>query len=94
MKKSLPTFVCVTALLSSTTIFAGLLDKKVEFSSLPAKVQETIKQQAEGGKIESIKQEKMKKEVIVYEVEVKRPDGKEYEFKVDENGVIFELEKD
>lgn len=36
----------------------------------------------------------MKKEVIVYEVEVKRPDGKEYEFKVDENGVILELEKD
>lgn len=35
----------------------------------------------------------MKKEVIVYEVEVKRPDGKEYEFKVDENGVILELEK-
>ena len=83
-----------TALLFTTTIFAGLLDKKVEFSSLPVKVQETIKQQAEGGKIESIEQEKMKKEVIVYEVEVKRPDGKEYEFKVDENGVILELEKD
>lgn len=94
MKKNLLTFACFITLSFSSTIFAGLLDKKVDFSSLPAKVQETIKQQAEGGKIESIEQEKMKKEVIVYEVEVKRPDGKEYEFKVDENGTILKLEKD
>lgn len=94
MKKNLLTFACFITFSFSSTVFAGLLDKKVEFSSLPAKVQETIKQQAEGGKIESIEQEKMKKEVIVYEVEVKRPDGKEYEFKVDENGTILKLEKD
>lgn len=72
---------------------AGLLDKKVELSTLPPKVQETIKLNAQGGTIESIEQEKEKREVTIYEVEVKKPDGTEIEFKVDEKGSLIELEK-
>ncbi|MCE7913445.1 MAG: PepSY domain-containing protein [Nitrosomonas sp. PRO4] len=81
------------ALFFASVSFAGLLDKKVELSTLPPKVQETIKLNAQGGTIKSIEQEKEKREVTIYEVEVKKPDGTEIEFKVDENGSLIELEK-
>ncbi len=84
----------VAGLFFSPLSLAGLLDKKVELSTLPPKVQETIKLNAQGGTIESIEQEKVKREVTVYEVEVKKSDGTEIEFKVDENGSLIELEKD
>ena len=84
----------VAGLFFSPPSLAGLLDKKVELSTLPPKVQETIKLNAQGGTIESIEQEKVKREVTVYEVEVKKSDGTEIEFKVDEHGSLIELEKD
>lgn len=85
----------LAVLLTSTMLFAGLLDKDVSLSSLPPKVQEAIKQHAEGGTIKSIEEESSKKDGLkVYEVEVKNSAGKEIEFKVDENGKLLELERD
>lgn len=74
--------------------FAGLLDKKVELSTLPAKAQNAINHHAQGGKIESIEEEKSDGKPTVYEVEVKKSDGKEFEFKVDEHGTLISKDKD
>lgn len=74
--------------------WAGMFDKDVELSSLPPKVQDAINQHAQGGKIDSIEQEKSDGKLTVYEVEVKKPDGKEFEFKVDENGTLISMDKD
>ncbi len=93
MKNKLIMLFAIATLMASTS-FAGLLDKKVDLSTLPSVVQETIKQHAQGGKIESIEEEGKKDGLKVYEVEVKKADGKEIEFKVDENGKLIEFEKD
>lgn len=86
--------VSVLVLSFSAVSWAGMFDKDVELSSLPPKVQEAIKQHAEGGKIESIEEEKSSGKPTVYEVEVKKSDGKELEFKVDENGALVSKDKD
>ena len=81
-------------LLTSTTLIADLLDKRVELSSLPRPVQEAIKQHSQGGNIKSIEEESSKKDGLkVYEVEVKNSAGKEIEFKVDETGKLLNLKK-
>ncbi|MGV8711982.1 MAG: PepSY domain-containing protein [Nitrosomonas sp.] len=77
----------------SSLSWAGIFDKDVELTSLPPKVQEAINQHAQGGKIDSIEQEKSDGK-LVYEVEVKQADGKEFEFKVDENGTLISMDKD
>ena len=78
----------------SSLSWAGIFDKDVELSSLPPKVQEAINQHAQGGKIDSIEREKSDGKLNVYEVEVKQADGKEFEFKVDENGTLISMDKD
>lgn len=74
--------------------FAGLFDKKIELSTLPAKAQDAINHHAQGGKIESIEEDKSDGKPTVYEVEVKQSDGKEFEFKVDEHGTLISKDKD
>ena len=72
-------------------------EEKVQWSSLPAVVQETITENAGDGKIEEIEKEAKKKNgepVIVYEVEVKKLDGKEIEIKVGEDGKLIKIEDD
>ena len=72
-------------------------DEKIQWSSLPAVVQETITENAGGGKIEEIEKEtktKNGKSVTVYEVEVKKSDGKEVEIKVGEDGKLIKIEDD
>ena len=72
-------------------------DATLQWSSLPAVVQETITENAGGGKIEEIEKEtktKNGKSVTVYEVEVKKSDGKEVEIKVGEDGKLIKIEDD
>jgi len=60
-------------------------EEKVQWSSLPSVVQETITGNVGNGKIEEIEKEtkiKNGKPITVYEVEIKKPDGKEKEIKV------------
>ncbi len=75
--------------------FAGA-DEEIEWSQVPPKVQETITEYMQGGEIEKIEKEVKKKEVpvVIYEAKVKKLDGKQVEIKVDENGVLIELDED
>ncbi|MCE7915315.1 MAG: hypothetical protein DYH15_11720 [Nitrosomonas sp. PRO4] len=73
----------------SSFSLAGTYDKDVELSSIPQKVLKTINQHAQGGRIERIERETSDGKFTVYEVEVKKADGKEFEFKVDENGTVI-----
>ena len=71
-------------------------EEKVQWSSLPTVVQETITEKAGDGKIEEIEKETKTKDgkpVTVYEVEVKK-DGKEIEIKVGEDGKLIKIEED
>jgi len=95
MNIKIRTLVSLMILLFATSSFAGLLgDEKVEWSQVPEKVQQTITQHLQGGTVEKIEKETMKKKVIVYEAEVRKPDGKKIEIKVEEDGTLVEIEKD
>jgi uncharacterized membrane protein YkoI len=84
------------ALLLSFT-FSGCADinnEKIEWAQLPLEVQKTFSENLEGGKILEIEKETEKKTITVYEATIQRPDGREIEIKVEENGMLFELEGD
>jgi hypothetical protein len=85
-----------TRLLLTAVIGAGLafgvsaqakeqMGEKVELKSLPAAVQQTIKEQAAGGEIVHVKREDDANGKWNYEVVVKTS-GKEWGFEVDPNG--------
>jgi uncharacterized membrane protein YkoI len=85
-----------TRLLLTAVISAGLafgvsaqakeqMGEKVELKSLPAAVQQTIKEQAAGGEIVHVKREDDPNGKWNYEVVVKTS-GKEWGFEVDPNG--------
>lgn len=87
--------VLLATLLFATSSFAGLFDdEKVEWSQVPKKVQQTITQHLQGGTIEEIEKETKSKKVIIYEAEVRKPDGKKIEIKVEEDGTLIEIEDD
>jgi len=72
-------------------------EEKIQWSSLPPVVQKTITENVGDGKIEEIEEEtktKSGKLVTVYEVEIKRSDGKEIEIKVREDGKLIKIEDD
>lgn len=94
MKNKLMILAAIFAFSFTSVSFSGLLDKKVELSTLPPIVQEAINRYAEDGKIESIEEERSKGDLAIYEVEVKKPDGSELEFKIDGNGKLIELERE
>ncbi len=75
--------------------FAGA-DEEIEWSQVPPKVQKTIIEYMQDGEIEKIEKEIKKKKVLVsiYAAKVKKPDGKKIQIKVDENGVLIELDDD
>lgn len=75
----------------SSPSFADRKEEKIEWSQVPSKVQQTINEHAQGGEILEIEKE-TEKQVIIYEAEVKKPDGKKFEIKVDENGKLIEIE--
>jgi uncharacterized membrane protein YkoI len=85
-----------TRLLLTAVIGAGLafgvsaqgkeqMGEKVELKSLPAAVQQTIKEKAAGGEIVQVKREDDTNGKWNYEVVVKT-NGKEWGFEVDPNG--------
>lgn len=86
--------VSLMLLIFATPSYARLFgDEKVEWSQVPAKVQQTIKEHSQGGEIEEIEIE-TEKDMKIYEATVKKPDGTEIEIKVNENGTLIELETD
>lgn len=70
-------------------------EEKIQWSSLPAVVQETVTENAGDGEIEEIEKEtktKNGKPATVYEIEIKKSDGKEIEIKVGEDGKLIKIE--
>ncbi len=89
------TLILTMTLIFATSSFASLFgEEKVEWSQVPVKVQETITEHLQGGKIVEIEKETKKKTITVCEAKVKKPDGKKIEIKVEEDGTLFELEED
>ncbi len=79
-------------MLFATSSYAGLFDEKVEMSQIPEKVQQTITQNAQNGTIQKVEKGTMKKKVIVYVATVKKPDGKEIEIQVEEDGALVKMD--
>jgi uncharacterized membrane protein YkoI len=85
------TRVLLTAVISAGLAFGvstqakEQMGEKVELKSLPAAVQQTIKEQAAGGEIVRVKREDDANGKWNYEVVVKTS-GKEWGFEVDPNG--------
>lgn len=87
------TILMLIALAFSTSGYASSNEEKVEWPQVPAKVQQTITEHAQGGEVLKVEKE-TKRNAVVYEAKVKKADGKKIEIKVDENGKLIEIEDD
>ena len=94
------TFLLVTLPVTLAFVVSGCeseKEEKIQWLSLPPVVQQTITENAGDGKIEEIEKERKTKNgklVTVYEVEIKKSDGKEFEIKVGEDGKLIKIEDD
>jgi TRAP-type C4-dicarboxylate transport system substrate-binding protein len=102
MKKEL--FISVVlpaAMVFATSAFAGK-EERIKWQDVPPAVQKTITENAGGGRIEEIEKEtttqnvrvlhfNADKTVTVYEAEVEKPDGKEIEIDVREDGKLIQV---
>ena len=79
-------------------------EERIQWTDVPPAVQKTILDNAGGGKIEEIEKETKiqkvrvlhfdgSKTVTVYEAEVEKPDGKEIEIKVGEDGKLIKIKQ-
>ena len=93
--------VLPTAMVFATSAFAGK-EERIQWTDVPPAVQKTIIDHAGGGKIEEIEKEtkiqKVRilhfdsgKTVTVYKAEVEKPDGKEIEIDVGEDGKLVKI---
>jgi hypothetical protein len=93
--------VLPAAMVFTTSAFAGDVER-IQWTDVPPAVQKTITDHAGGGKIEEIEKETKTqhvrilhfdsdKIVTVYEAEVEKPDGKEIEIRVDEDGKLLKI---
>ena len=102
-KKLFMSVVLPAAMVFATSAFAGKVER-IEWTDVPPAVQKTISDYAGGGKIEEIEKEtetqKVRilhfdgsKTVTVYEAEVEKPNGKEIEIKVGEDGKLIKIKQ-
>ena len=91
--------VLPAAMVFATSAFAGEKER-IRWTDVPPAVQKTIVDNSGGGKIEEIEKETKIQKVrvlhfdsdkafTVYEAEVEKPDGKEIEIDVGEDGAAF-----
>ena len=80
------------AAISCAALAAEEKEEKIKFSEAPAAVQQTMKEEAGGAKIDMIEKE-MEGGKWVYEAEV-TIDGKPYEIEVAEDGTLLSKELD
>ena len=94
MKKAFLLLALPITMAYAASSFAGK-EEKVQWSQVPAAVQKTITKHSGGGKIEEIEKEKETKDgksVTIYEAKVKKPDGKEFEIEVGEDGKLIKID--
>lgn len=85
------------AILLALPVLAGDKESKeqeVKLTDCPAAVQQTIKDNAGGGKILEVEKCVAKDGAVVYEAEVKKADGKTVEVKVAADGKLIAIEAD
>lgn len=94
--------VLPAAMVFATSAFGE--EERIQWTDVPPAVQKTILDNAGGGKIEEIEKETKiqhsralhfdnDKTVTVYEAEVEKPDGKEIEIKVGEDGKLIKIKQ-
>ena len=99
-KKLFMSVVLPAAMVFATSAFAE--EERIQWKDVPPAVQKTITDHAGGGKIEEIEKEtktrkvrilhfNSNKIVTVYEAEIEKPDGKEIEIKVGEDGKLIKI---
>lgn len=102
-KKLFMSLVLPAAMVFATSAFAGE-EERIQWTDVPPAVQKTIVDHAGGGKIEEIEKETKTqharvlhfdndKIVTVYEAEVEKPDGKEIEIRVGEDGKLIKIKQ-
>lgn len=101
-KKLFVSVVLPAAMVFATSAFAE--QERIKWTDVPPVVQKTIMDNAAGGRIEEIEKEtktqKVRilhfdsgKTVTVYEAEVEKPDGKEIEIRVGEDGKLIKINR-
>ena len=96
--------VLPAAMVFATSAFAGN-EERIQWTDVPPAVQKTIIDHAGGGKIEEIEKETKiqkvrvlhfdgSKTVTVYEAEVEKPNGKEIEIRVGEDGKLIKIKQE
>ena len=101
-KKLFMSVVLPAAMVFATSAFGE--EERVQWTDVPPAVQKTIIDYAGGGKIEEIEKETKiqhsralhfdnDKIVTVYEAEVEKPNGKEIEIKVGEDGKLIKIKQ-
>jgi hypothetical protein len=101
-KKLFMSVVLPAAMVFATSAFGE--EERVQWTDVPPAVQKTIIDNAGGGKIEEIEKETKiqkvrilhfdgSKTVTVYEAEVEKPNGKEIEIKVGEDGKLIKIKQ-
>ena len=94
--------VLPAAMVFATSAFGE--EERIQWTDVPPAVQKTILDNAGGGKIEEIEKETQTqharvlhfdsdKIVTVYEAEVEKPDGKEIEIRVSEDGKLIKIKQ-
>ncbi|SDZ01856.1 hypothetical protein [Nitrosomonas sp. Nm33] len=78
-------------LLFVTSSLARVLDDNVPLFQVPEKVRQTIKEYTQDGMIENVEKRTMKKKVIVYDAEVRKPNGEAIEITIEEDGTFVEI---
>jgi hypothetical protein len=69
-------------------------EEKVAWSRVPLAVQKTITENARGGKIDEIEKEtetQNGKTITVYEADVRKPEGNEFEIQAAEDGKLIKI---
>jgi uncharacterized membrane protein YkoI len=72
---------------------AALAADKVELVTTPQPVQQTIQQNLDGGQVTKVERTTKDKKTV-FDVEVKRPDGKKTTMRVADDGKLLELKRD
>ena len=72
----------------------GKKKEEIKLADCPAAVQQTIKDNAGGGEILEVEKATKKDGTVVYEVEVKKADGKKVDIEVAADGKLIEVEAD
>lgn len=94
MNKAFSLLALPVAMAYAASSYAGK-EEKVEWSRVPLAVQKTITENARGGKIDEIEREmetQNGKTLTVYEADVRKPEGNEFEIQAAEDGKLIKID--